>query len=151
MRGADVQGAYNTILAGAAFMDSATFFPLYFSSSTAPARALVDEVFNCDDLLLNFVVANWTAGQAKATGAGPAAAGGTGEGGASAMMPPVQLVRPERRIDISRLSGVGEACCTCAAAPCCVYCRPPLPNPAACTPVAPAHLAAAPRLALCCS
>ncbi|EFN51907.1 hypothetical protein CHLNCDRAFT_54762 [Chlorella variabilis] len=101
------QGAYNTILAGAAFMDSATFFPLYFSSSTAPARALVDEVFNCDDLLLNFVVANWTAGQAKATGAGPAAAGGTGEGGASAMMPPVQLVRPERRIDISRLSGVG--------------------------------------------
>lgn len=39
-----LQGAYNTILAGAAFMDSATFFPAYFSQATAPARALVDEV-----------------------------------------------------------------------------------------------------------
>ncbi|KAL4451196.1 hypothetical protein ABPG77_009268 [Micractinium sp. CCAP 211/92] len=81
--------AYNTILAGAAFMDAHTFFPLYSSDAVAPARALVDQVFNCDDLLLNFVVANWTA---------------HGEGELPA---PVQLMRPRRRLDLSRLSGVG--------------------------------------------
>ncbi|KAL4857493.1 Glycosyltransferase family protein 64 protein C5 [Chlorella vulgaris] len=91
------QKAYNTILAGAAFMDSATFFPLYFSPATAAARELVDSVFNCDDLLLNYVVANWTA----------AAAANLSRDAATAVMPPTQLFRPERRIDASRLSGVG--------------------------------------------
>jgi hypothetical protein len=97
-----MQGAYNTILAGAAFMDAATFFPLYSSPALAPARALVDQLFNCDDLLLNFVVANWTAGQAAA------AAGQAGSGLPKDAASPVQLVRPERRIDVSRLSGVGK-------------------------------------------
>ncbi|KAL4422923.1 hypothetical protein ABPG75_009120 [Micractinium tetrahymenae] len=83
------KGAYNTILAGAAFMDAHTFFPLYFADATAPARALVDEVFNCDDLLLNFVVANWTAHSEAELSA------------------PAQLMRPRRRLDLSRLSGVG--------------------------------------------
>ncbi len=45
---AGLQRAYNTILAGAAFMDAHTFFPLYSSDAVAPARALVDQVFNCD-------------------------------------------------------------------------------------------------------
>lgn len=152
-------------------MDAHTFFPLYFSNAVAPARALVDEVFNCDgeagqriarlpgrsngagqhgcaraadcrsssatqldkpalcicsararlhrlpvrvaDLLLNFVVANWTAHSE----AGPQA--------------PVQLMRPRRRLDLSRLSGVGEPVagvagvawpCSCAAGSTLAYC-----------------------------
>ena len=78
-------------------MDSATFFPLYFSPATAAARELVDSVFNCDDLLLNYVVANWTA----------AAAANMSRDAAAAVVPPTQLFRPERRIDASRFSGVG--------------------------------------------
>lgn len=52
------------------------------SSSPAPAA----------DLLLNFVAANWTAHSEEELPA------------------PVQLVRPRRRLDLSRLSGVGERC-----------------------------------------
>lgn len=39
-----MQGRYSAILAGAAFMDSATLFPAYWSPELEPARALVDEV-----------------------------------------------------------------------------------------------------------
>ena len=85
-----LQGAYNAILAGAAFMDSVTAFAAYSSPDTAPCRGMVDRLRNCDDLLLNFVVAN--ASLAAGRGAGPA---------------PVRFVRPRRRLDISRLSGVG--------------------------------------------
>jgi hypothetical protein len=62
-------------------------------------------VFNCDDLLLNYVAANWssTLATASQTGDGSSAAAASG-----AAPPAVQLVRPERRIDVSRLSGVGE-------------------------------------------
>lgn len=65
------------------------------------------------DLLLNFVVANWTAHSE----AGPQA--------------PVQLMRPRRRLDLSRLSGVGEPVagvagvawpCSCAAGSTLAYC-----------------------------
>ena len=53
--------------------------------SHAAARQYVEEHFNCEDLLMNYVVA-----RAAAPGA-----------------PAVQYVRPRRRLDISRLSRVG--------------------------------------------
>ena len=99
-------GRYNAVLAGAAFVDSATLFPAYWEGALEPARRLVDEVFNCDDLLLNFVAANITRG-GDADGEAPAA---------------VQWVRPERRIDISKLSGVGERPGGCVGVPACVEC-----------------------------
>lgn len=90
------RGQYNLVEPGAAFMDSQSAFPAYFSDSVAGGRALVDETMNCDDILLNFVLANMTA--SALAGAGPDAV----------PQPAVQWLRPERRLDISRLSGVGE-------------------------------------------
>jgi hypothetical protein len=83
---AAARGRYNLVLAGAAFMDADAFFPAYWAPALAPARALVDELRNCDDLLMNFVAGNASR-----------AAGGGG----------VRYVRPSRRVDVSGLSGVG--------------------------------------------
>eukprot|EP00250_Pteridium_aquilinum_P002465 c12685_g2_i1 orf=769-3075(+) len=51
---------YNMILTGAAFVDSETAFPKYWSREAEQGRALVDELFNCEDILLNFILANST-------------------------------------------------------------------------------------------
>ena len=79
-------GWYNLILSGAAFIDSRKAFPAYWAENLAPARDLVNRVHNCDDLLMNFVVANGTRGRKHAT---------------------VSYLRPLRRIDLSWWSGVG--------------------------------------------
>eukprot|EP00798_Chlamydomonas_sp_ICE-L_P009627 gene9627-7541_t len=50
-------GVYNVVLAGAAFMDHQMVFDLYFSDHNKKGREIVDEVFNCDDLLLNYIMA----------------------------------------------------------------------------------------------
>ena len=77
---------YNLILTGAAFIDSRTAFARYWADSIAQARTFVDHVQNCDDLLMNFVVANATKGR---------------------RYPTVAFVRPSRRLDVSWWSGVG--------------------------------------------
>jgi hypothetical protein len=101
------EGRYSAILAGAAFMDSAALFPAYWSPALEPARALVDEVFNCDDLLMNFVAANLTRAEARAAAAETGQAQNTEGEGSDCGPPAVRLVRPQRRLDLSRLSGVG--------------------------------------------
>lgn len=55
---------YNMILTGAAFMDSERAFSRYWSKDSDKGRALVDELFNCEDILMNFILANDTAGRA---------------------------------------------------------------------------------------
>ncbi len=101
-------------MTGAAFLDSRTAFPLYWADAVAPARQLVDELVNCDDLLMNFVVANASRGareqHGRAGSAGAAAAAAQG-GSLEAVQgaPVVEFVRAQRRIDISYLSGVGES------------------------------------------
>ncbi len=52
------RGRFNIILAGACFMDQRAVFPMYFSDRNEAGRRYVDRVFNCDDLLLNFMWAN---------------------------------------------------------------------------------------------
>ena len=78
-------GHYNIILAGGTFVDHA-YYDSYWAAQHAPARTLVDELTNCEDLLLNFIVANATR---------------------SAGQPSVLYVRPRVRIHAWRLSGVG--------------------------------------------
>eukprot|EP00887_Chlorella_sp_A99_P000276 scaffold13.g276.t1 len=91
---------YNAVLAGAAFVDSRTAFPLYWAPAAEPARRLVDEVFNCDDLLLSFVLANATRAEARRGGAGIAPA--------AVRRQAAHWLHPLRRVDISRLaSSVG--------------------------------------------
>lgn len=51
---------YNMILTGAAFVDSESAFSKYWSLEAEQGRALVDELFNCEDILLNFILANST-------------------------------------------------------------------------------------------
>lgn len=58
------RGKYNAVLTGAAFLDTWTAFPAYWASGVAPARETVDRVFNGEDLLMNFVLANASAGGA---------------------------------------------------------------------------------------
>jgi Glycosyl transferase family 64 domain len=61
-------------------MDHKLYFPMY--QHAAAGAALVDELFNCEDILMNFVVAN-------ATNSSPA----------------TLFVRPRLRIDVSFTSG----------------------------------------------
>jgi hypothetical protein len=49
---------FNIILAGASFMDRELVFQAYSSPENAAGRAYVDRVFNCDDLLLNYLMAH---------------------------------------------------------------------------------------------
>ncbi|CAN7141864.1 unnamed protein product [Brassica rapa subsp. narinosa] len=75
---------YNMILTGAAFMDVGFAFGLYQSERARLGREFVDEQFNCEDVLLNFLYAN-ASGSAKA----------------------VEYVRPSALVlDTSKFSGV---------------------------------------------
>ncbi|KAL4451195.1 hypothetical protein ABPG77_009267 [Micractinium sp. CCAP 211/92] len=85
------RGKYNAVLTGAAFLDTWTALPAYWSPAVAPARAAVDRVFNGEDLLMNFVLANASVGAP----------------GGAAQHPAIEFMRPTRRVDISKLSGVG--------------------------------------------
>lgn len=49
---------YNMILTGAAFMDSQSAFQKYFSDKAKEGRDIVDKYFNCEDILMNFLLAN---------------------------------------------------------------------------------------------
>lgn len=52
------KNGYNVILTGAAFMDSEYAFKKYWSEEARKGRDFVDQSFNCEDLLLNFLYAN---------------------------------------------------------------------------------------------
>ncbi|KAG0573241.1 hypothetical protein KC19_VG161200 [Ceratodon purpureus] len=75
------QSGYNLILTGAAFMDSEFAFAKYWSQDAEKARAVVDRFFNCEDILMNFILANQTTERA------------------------VEYVHPSWAIDTSKLSG----------------------------------------------
>ncbi|CAN8298019.1 unnamed protein product [Cochlearia groenlandica] len=74
---------YNMILTGAAFMDVGFAFGMYQSDKAKLGRQFVDEQFNCEDVLLNFLYAN-------ASGWGKA----------------VEYVRPSLAVDTSKFTGV---------------------------------------------
>ncbi|KAL0874890.1 hypothetical protein Bca101_024595 [Brassica carinata] len=74
---------YNMILTGAAFMDVGFAFGLYQSEKARLGREFVDEQFNCEDVLLNFLYAN-----------------------VSGLVKAVEYVRPSLAIDTSKFSGV---------------------------------------------
>lgn len=78
-------GAFNALLTGGAFLDVERWFPAYWDAAMDDGRGIVDRHFNCEDILMNFLVAR-------------AAENGT---------VPLRLVRPRRRIDISVFSGIG--------------------------------------------
>ena len=52
------RGGYNVILTGAAFMDGGAASRRYWSEKAAEGRKIVDDDFNCEDLLMNFLYAN---------------------------------------------------------------------------------------------
>ncbi|BFI25327.1 protein MpGT64.1 [Marchantia polymorpha subsp. ruderalis] len=74
------RAGYNMILTGAAFMDIDMAFPLYWSDENEKGRAIVDELFNCEDILMNFILGNRTESQ------------------------PVEYVHPSWALDTSKLS-----------------------------------------------
>ncbi|CAM6083117.1 unnamed protein product [Calypogeia fissa] len=51
---------YNMILTGAAFIDNDKYFSLYSNEENKKGRAIVDELFNCEDILMNFILGNRT-------------------------------------------------------------------------------------------
>lgn len=81
------QGRYNLILSGAAFLDNRRYFEKYWAEELEPLRAIVNEKLNCDDILMNFVVA-YSHSQ-------------------SSSLPVVQYLRPDSLVDLSHSSGVG--------------------------------------------
>lgn len=72
---------YNIILTGAAFMDTKFAFEKYWSEEAKAGRTIVDKLFNCEDVLLNYLYAN------------------------SSASPTVQYVKPAWAIDTSKFSG----------------------------------------------
>jgi len=78
------KGQYNIVLAGAAFMDKDSVFELYSSPMNKKGREYVDQVFNCDDLLLNYLVAS-NLGDA---------------------VQHAQYVRPTKRLDVGKLTSI---------------------------------------------
>lgn len=74
---------YNMILTGAAFVDHEVAFERYWGKAAETGRQMVDEVFNCEDVLMNFLYAN-------ATPAGPT----------------VEYIKPAWAIDTSKFSSV---------------------------------------------
>ncbi|KAJ4769451.1 Glycosyltransferase family protein [Rhynchospora pubera] len=76
------EGGYNMILTGAAFIDHEMAFSSYWSSKAKPGRDMVEKLFNCEDVLLNFLYVNSSASRA------------------------VQYVKPAWAIDTSKFSGV---------------------------------------------
>ncbi|KAJ8433306.1 hypothetical protein Cgig2_012874 [Carnegiea gigantea] len=52
------KNGYNMILTGAAFMDTQLAFSRYWSEEAKAGRTLVDKLFNCEDVLLNYLYAN---------------------------------------------------------------------------------------------
>lgn len=85
------ENRYNMILTGAAFIDSSVYFSLYWSPKIQHLRALVDSKTNCDDILMNFVVASRACGQ----------------NGSPKDCKAIQYQRPLELIDLSHSSGVG--------------------------------------------
>ncbi|KAK6790374.1 hypothetical protein RDI58_014174 [Solanum bulbocastanum] len=73
---------YNMILTGAAFMDTKMAFEMYWSKEAAPGREVVDNLFNCEDVLLNFLYANASSSNT------------------------VEYVKPAWAIDTSKFTGV---------------------------------------------
>lgn len=57
-RHARQRNGYNAILTGAAFMDGEAAFRRYWSEAAAQGRRIVEESFNCEDVLMNFLYAN---------------------------------------------------------------------------------------------
>jgi hypothetical protein len=81
------QGRYNLILSGAAFLDSRRYFGMYWAQELEPLREIVNEKLNCDDILMNFVVAHSHSQRSS--------------------LPVVQYLRPDSLVDLSHSSGVG--------------------------------------------
>ncbi|GMH10220.1 hypothetical protein Nepgr_012061 [Nepenthes gracilis] len=73
---------YNMILTGAAFIDGRVAFNRYWSEEARRGRMMVDEYFNCEDILLNYLYAN------------------------ASSSPIVEYVRPAWAIDTSKFSSV---------------------------------------------
>lgn len=90
---------YNVVLTGAAFLNHGTAFPAYWREEIRHARAVVDEVFNGEDILMNFVLCANMSNMLK---------NGIGIHDDGRMMAlPVKFFQPSRRIDVSKLSRVG--------------------------------------------
>jgi len=74
-------GHYNIILTGAAFIDGAATAELYYSDAMQQARDYVDANTNCEDLLMNYMMAAHLKGKQH-----------------------VEWVRPSMRFDVGRLT-----------------------------------------------
>jgi hypothetical protein len=103
------QERYNVVLTGAAFMDASMAFPLYWSPAVAPARAVVDDLFNGEDLLMNFVLSNATQIQSDSRNTNTGAIGGQKQiqFEQHQSQAAIKFFRPRRRFDISKFSQVG--------------------------------------------
>ena len=82
------QGRFNMAVTSSAFLDASKYYSLFWSDKVAEARDLVNSKINCEDILMNFVVAWYHREHNISTDT-------------------VVNVRPRRRIDISRATKVG--------------------------------------------
>lgn len=97
---------YNVVLTGAAFIDASIAFPLYWSPAVAPARLVVDDLFNGEDLLMNFVLSNATQTRTNNNNKNNGVVGGQSHFQQQSQSA-IKFFRPRRRLDISKFSHVG--------------------------------------------
>jgi len=100
-------GHYNAMITAGEFLHK-KYFDIYWSERLLPARKLVDELFNGEDILMSFIVANEQYNRNINSGSdgGDGGSGGSGMN-ANSVKPIAHFVRPRRRLDISWLTSVG--------------------------------------------
>ena len=100
-------GHYSAMITAGEFLHK-KYFDIYWSERLLPARKLVDELFNGEDILMSFIVANEQYNRDITTTSDSGM--GDSSGGINTIdivKPSAYFVRPRRRLDISWLTSVG--------------------------------------------
>ena len=88
---------FNALLTGTVFMDAERWFAAYWSEEQAGARGAVDERLNCEDVLMNFVVAKYYDAAVNGTASMVAGASVT----LSLSPSPLRYIHAHTRLDLS--------------------------------------------------
>lgn len=92
-------GQYSAMITAGEFLHR-KYFEIYWSEKLTPARMLVDELFNGEDILMSFIVANEEYNRATSSSS-------ISSSDTHIVKSIAHFVRPRRRLDISWLTSVG--------------------------------------------
>lgn len=108
-------GKYNALFTGAVFMDAEKWFKEYWSVGNVKGRSVVDSIFSCEDILMNFIISN-ASSSSGASSLSSSSRGNSNNDPADGVledpfgsMSPLRYVRPHRRLDLTTAAGIGSS------------------------------------------